>query len=91
METAMTVIHSAAFASRTGPRCSVFHGLGLFSALIYMLALTGSLVMLQVYDQVLPSHSVSTRVALTLFTAAQFLVYDSKALTDQMQRALREE
>ena len=60
-------------ASR-GARHAVY-GIGLFSALINVLALTGSLFMLQVYDRVLPSHSVPTLVALALLTAALFAFY----------------
>src|SRR4029453_7052526 len=40
----------------------------LFSALINLLALTGSLFMLQVYDRVLASRSVPTLVALSILT-----------------------
>lgn len=43
-----------------------FFGIGLFSALINLLALTGSIFMLQVYDRVLPSKSVPTLVGLIL-------------------------
>ena len=41
-----------------------FIGVGVFSALINLLALTGSLFMLQVYDRVLPSKSVPTLIGL---------------------------
>jgi ATP-binding cassette subfamily C protein len=51
------------------------YGIGLFSALINVLALTGSLFMLQVYDRVLPSHSVPTLVALAILTATLFTFY----------------
>src|SRR5262245_14800904 len=60
-------------ASR-GARHAVY-GIGLFSAFINVLALTGSLFMLQVYDRVLPSHSVPTLVALALLTATLFAFY----------------
>lgn len=52
----------AAVRRNTGTFLSV----GLFSGVINVLALTGSLYMLQVYDRVLPSHSVPTLVGLTL-------------------------
>src|SRR4051812_16034283 len=73
------VIHgarrAAAFgAASRGARHAVY-GIGLFSAVINILALTGSLFMLQVYDRVLPSHSVPTLIALTLLTGAMFAFY----------------
>ena len=43
---------------------NAFIGVGVFSALINLLALTGSLFMLQVYDRVLPSKSVPTLIGL---------------------------
>jgi ATP-binding cassette subfamily C protein len=48
-------------------------GIAAFSGVINMLALTGSLFMLQVYDRVLPSQSVPTLVALTVVVAGLFL------------------
>ena len=54
-------------------RCrSAFLGIGLFSALINILMLTAPLFMLQVYDRVLPSHSVQTLVGLAILTAVLF-------------------
>jgi ATP-binding cassette subfamily C protein len=43
-----------------------FVGIGLFSAIINVLALTGSLFMLEIYDRVLPSRSVPTLVGLAV-------------------------
>src|SRR5919202_2917654 len=43
-----------------------FLSIGLFSGVINILMLTGSIYMLQVYDRVLPSRSVPTLVGLTL-------------------------
>lgn len=43
-----------------------FAAVALFSAIISLLYLAGSLYMLQVYDRVLPSHSVPTLLALSL-------------------------
>ncbi len=43
-----------------------FLGVGVFSGIINLLALTGSLYMLQIYDRVLPSKSVPTLAALTI-------------------------
>lgn len=46
----------------------------LFSGVMNLLMLAGSIYMLQVYDRVLASHSVPTLVALTLMLFAVFLV-----------------
>lgn len=55
--------------------CSgAFLAVGLFSALVNVLMLTGSIYMLQVYDRVLPSRSVPTLVALSLIVAALFVM-----------------
>jgi len=54
-------------------RCRVaFIGIGLFSALINILMLTAPLFMLQVYDRVLPSHSIPSLVGLAILTAGLF-------------------
>lgn len=54
-------------------RCRhAFVGIGLFSGLINILMLTGPLFMLQVYDRVLPSHSIPTLVGFAILTAALF-------------------
>ncbi len=45
---------------------------GLFSALVNVLMLTGSLFMLEVYDRVLPSRSVPTLVGLCIIAAILF-------------------
>ncbi|TDR95893.1 type I secretion system permease/ATPase [Enterovirga rhinocerotis] len=53
--------------------CSpAFIGVALFSAIVNILYLTGSLYMLQVYDRVLTSRSVATLVALSLIVLAAF-------------------
>ena len=51
---------------------SALLGVGLISALINMLMLTGPLFMLQVYDRVLPSHSIPTLVGLAILCAGLF-------------------
>lgn len=50
-------------------------GVGLFSAVLNILALTGALFMLQVYDRILPSGSVQTLVVLFLLAATLFAFY----------------
>ncbi|MEI8147357.1 MAG: ABC transporter transmembrane domain-containing protein, partial [Alphaproteobacteria bacterium] len=49
-----------------------FLSVGVFSAFINLLMLTGSIYMLQIYDRVLSSRSVETLVALTLLAIAAF-------------------
>jgi len=57
-------------------RCrAAFLGVGLFSAMINVLALTSSIYMLQLYDRVLPSHSVPTLVGLTILMLILFAGY----------------
>lgn len=51
-----------------------FLGVALFSAVVSVLYLSGSLYMLQVYDRVLPSQSVSTLVALSLMLFATLVL-----------------
>ena len=46
-----------------------------FSFVLNVLALTGSLFMLQVYDRVLPSGSVPTLVALSLIVLVLYAYY----------------
>ena len=48
-------------------------GIALFSGLINLLGLTGSLFMLEVYDRVLPSRSVPTLVGLAIITVLLFI------------------
>lgn len=48
--------------------------MALFSALVNILMLTGSVYMLQVYDRVLPSRSLPTLVALTIIVAALYIL-----------------
>ncbi len=55
-------------------RCTgIFAGVGVFSGVINLLALTGSFYMLQVYDRVLPSRSVPTLVGLSLLMAGLYI------------------
>jgi PrtD family type I secretion system ABC transporter len=52
----------------------VLWGIGLFSGVINLLALTGSVFMLQVYDRVLSSRHVGTLVALCIITIGLFAI-----------------
>ena len=52
---------------------TAFLGVGLFSGIVNLLALVGSLYMLQLYDRVLPSKSVPTLVGLTLIVLVLFV------------------
>ena len=52
---------------------AAFIGIAVFSGLINVLMLTGSLFMLEVYDRVLPSRSVPTLVGLAAITALLFV------------------
>ena len=52
----------------------LFFSIGLFSAFVNLLMLTGPLFMLQVYDRVLTSRSEATLVALVLIVAFLFLM-----------------
>jgi ATP-binding cassette subfamily C protein len=49
-----------------------FTGVAAFSAVVNILALTGSIYMLQVYDRVLTSQSIPTLIGLSLITLAAF-------------------
>ncbi|MFY8154643.1 MAG: type I secretion system permease/ATPase, partial [Hyphomicrobiales bacterium] len=49
-------------------------GVGIFSAAVSLLMLTGSLYMLQVYDRVLVSHSVDTLIGLSLIALVAFVL-----------------
>ena len=61
-------------------RCrGIFLGVGLFSGVINVLALTGSFYMLQVYDRVLTSRSIETLVGLTALMA---LLYIANGMLD---------
>ncbi len=51
----------------------IFWIIGIFSAVINILALTGSLYMLQVYDRVLLSRSVETLIWLSIITIALYI------------------
>ena len=48
---------------------------GVFSGVVNMLALSSSIYMLQVYDRVIPSHSVATLVGLSIAMLILFIAY----------------
>jgi ATP-binding cassette subfamily C protein len=68
-------MHNAArILPRLRTRCrSAFVAVGLMSALINILYLTGSFYMLDVYDRVLPSRSVATLVGLSVLAGGLFV------------------
>lgn len=51
---------------------SAIAAVAVFSAVVNILMLTGSIYMLQVYDRVLPSHSVPTLIALTILLVVAY-------------------
>jgi ATP-binding cassette subfamily C protein len=51
-----------------------FGGVAIFSAVVNILALTGSIYMLQLYDRVLSSRSISTLIGLSLIVLAAYLL-----------------
>src|SRR3954452_6850365 len=51
---------------------SAFVGVGVMSCIINLLYLTGSIFMLEVYDRVLPSRSVPTRIRLIIIAAGLY-------------------
>ena len=53
---------------------STFVAMGCISAMSNILMLTGSFFMLEVYDRVLPSHSLQTLIGLVILAAGLFLV-----------------
>ena len=49
-----------------------FIGIGLFSAALNMLQLTGPIFMLEVYDRVIPSRSIPTLIGISILAAILF-------------------
>lgn len=72
--------------SRALRRClPAFVGVAAFSSIINFLMLTGSVYMLQVYDRVLASRSVSTLVGISLIVLAAYLLQGAlEGLRSQM-------
>ena len=78
----MTKKPSDPIANRSPDLAAAFHGfrsaifaVSVISGVINLLALTGSLYMLQVYDRVLSSHSVPTLTALSVLMVAMYAFY----------------
>lgn len=61
--------------SAIGRSRSAFFGVGIFSGIINVLVLTGSLYMLQVYDRVLPSRSVPTLIGITILLVVLYAAF----------------
>ncbi|MCB1520362.1 MAG: type I secretion system permease/ATPase [Hyphomicrobiaceae bacterium] len=54
---------------------AIFVAVGFFSGIVNVLALTGSMYMLQIYDRVLTSHSLPTLVGLSVLMAGLYVAY----------------
>ncbi|MDQ8698207.1 type I secretion system permease/ATPase [Hyphomicrobium sp. LHD-15] len=61
--------------SAIGKSRYAFLGVGLFSGVINILVLTGSIYMLQVYDRVLPSRSVPTLIGITILLVVLYAAF----------------
>ena len=73
---AQSVAHSRCIAALTLRRYTgILLGVGVFTGVLNLLALTGSFYMLQVYDRVLPSRSIPTLVGLSLLLAGLYCIY----------------
>lgn len=64
---------SLGVGSALGKSSGLFIGVALFSGVINLLALTGSMYMLQVYDRVIPSRSIPTLIGLTVLMLGLFV------------------
>jgi ATP-binding cassette subfamily C protein PrsD len=66
--------HRSELAEALASCRSTFIAMGFISAMSNILMLTGSLFMLEVYDRVLPSHSLQTLVGLVVLAGGLFIV-----------------
>ena len=64
---------SLGVGSALGKSSGLFIGVALFSGVINLLALTGSMYMLQVYDRVIPSRSIPTLIGLSVLMLGLFV------------------
>lgn len=65
--------HEAGFLRRDVPLALI--SIGLFSCLINILALTGPLFMVQIYDRVLPSRALPTLIALLVLAVGLYAIF----------------
>ncbi|MEJ2229074.1 MAG: hypothetical protein P8Y67_12755 [Alphaproteobacteria bacterium] len=61
-------------------------GVAVFSAVINLLALTGSLYMLQVYDRVIPSRNMPTLIALTILMVGLYAAFGAFDLARRLPK-----
>ena len=70
-------IHGAAPGSELGEAIracrGAFIGVGLMSCMVNLLYLTGSIFILEIYDRVLPSRSISTLVGLIVLAGGLYI------------------
>ena len=66
--------HRSELAEALASCRSTFVAMGLISAMSNILMLTGSFFMLEVYDRVLPSHSLQTLIGLVILAGGLFMV-----------------
>jgi PrtD family type I secretion system ABC transporter len=64
---------------------NAFIGVGLMSCMVNLLYLTGSIFMLEIYDRVLPSRSISTLVGLTILAGG---LYVAQGILDLLRTRL---
>ena len=64
---------SGSILDALGQSRSTLLAVGIFSSVLNVLALTGSIYMLQIYDRVLPSRSIPTLIGLTIIMAGLYV------------------
>lgn len=68
----MATISTRPVAAALSKSAGLLIGVAIFSGVINLLALTGAMYMLQVYDRVIPSRSIPTLLALSVLLAVLF-------------------